>query len=52
MRALHVIPAVAPRYGGPSASVLPMCAALARRPGLRVEVAATDADGAAGRRGG
>jgi glycosyltransferase involved in cell wall biosynthesis len=49
MRALHVIPAVAPRYGGPSASVLPMCAALARRPGLRVEVATTDADGAAGR---
>ncbi|HZY86341.1 MAG TPA: glycosyltransferase [Gemmataceae bacterium] len=49
MRALHVIPAVAPRYGGPSASLLPMCAALALRPGLRVEVATTDADGSAGR---
>ena len=49
MRALHVIPAVAPRYGGPSAAVLPMCAALARRPGVSVEIVSTDADGATGR---
>jgi glycosyltransferase involved in cell wall biosynthesis len=49
MRALHVIPAVAPRYGGPSAAVLPMCAALARLPSVSVEIAATDADGTAGR---
>src|SRR5438128_1327137 len=46
MNVLHVIPAVAPRYGGPSAALLPMCEALARLPGLNVEIATTDADGA------
>ena len=45
MRVLHVIPAVAPRYGGPSAAVLGMCRALAER-GHSVMIAATDADGA------
>jgi glycosyltransferase involved in cell wall biosynthesis len=49
MRVLHVIPGIAPRYGGPSTAILPMCAALSRLPGLQVEIAATDADGA-GRR--
>jgi glycosyltransferase involved in cell wall biosynthesis len=44
-RILHVIPAVAARYGGPSAAVLGMCRALAR---VSVEplIATTDADGA------
>jgi glycosyltransferase involved in cell wall biosynthesis len=45
MRVLHVIPGIAPRYGGPSAVILPMCAALARL-GVQVEIATTDADGA------
>lgn len=49
MKVLHVIPAIAPRYGGPSAAAAAMCAALARRPGLQVHLAATDADGAGGR---
>lgn len=49
MRALHVIPGVAPRYGGPSTAIREMAAALARCPGVAVEVAATDADGAGGR---
>jgi glycosyltransferase involved in cell wall biosynthesis len=48
MRVLHVIPGIAPRYGGPSAVIMPMCAALARL-GVQVEIATTDADGA-GRR--
>src|SRR5690348_14224556 len=46
MRVLHVIPGIAPRYGGPSAAILPMCGALSRVPGLQVEIATTDADGA------
>src|SRR5262249_31641129 len=49
MRILHVIPAVAPRYGGPSAAIVPMCEALNQCPGMTVEVAATDADGPSGR---
>jgi glycosyltransferase involved in cell wall biosynthesis len=44
LRVLHVIPAIAPRYGGPSRAVFAMCRAL-RRAGVDVEVAATDADG-------
>ena len=44
MRVLHVIPAVAPRYGGPSQAVIEMCAAL-KRVGIDVELCATDADG-------
>jgi glycosyltransferase involved in cell wall biosynthesis len=44
LRVLHVIPAVAPRYGGPSAAVVGMCRALY---GLGAEtlIATTDADG-------
>ena len=30
MKILHVIPAVAPRYGGPSQAVIEMCLALQR----------------------
>lgn len=45
MRALHVIPAVAPRYGGPSVAVIRMCGAL-REAGVDAVLAATDADGA------
>ena len=41
---LHVIPAVAPRYGGPSVAVIGMCRAL-RNAGLSTLVATTDADG-------
>ena len=43
-RILHVIPALARRYGGPSAATLGMCRAL-RALGASVLVAATDADG-------
>jgi glycosyltransferase involved in cell wall biosynthesis len=42
---LHVIPAVAPRYGGPSAAIIGMCHAL-RDLGMSTLVATTDADGA------
>lgn len=49
IRALHVIPAVAPRYGGPTTSIWPMVAALNRLPGVTAELATTDADGAGGR---
>jgi glycosyltransferase involved in cell wall biosynthesis len=45
MRVLHVIPAVARRYGGPSAAVLQMCRALGEA-GHDVMLATTDADGA------
>lgn len=44
LRALHVIPSVAPRYGGPSLAVMQMCRAL-RGFGVDVLVATTDADG-------
>jgi len=44
LRILHVIPAVAPRYGGPSVAVLGMCRALDAA-GVPTLVAATDADG-------
>jgi len=45
LRALHVIPAVAPRYGGPSHAVVAMCRALAEA-GVDATIATTDADGA------
>lgn len=45
MRVLHVIPSVAPRYGGPSYAVVRYCRALRAR-GMRVSVATTNADGA------
>ena len=41
---MHVIPAVAPRYGGPSRAVLGMCRALNER-GIDTVIATTDADG-------
>ena len=44
MRVLHVIPAVAARYGGPSAALAPMCRALAEA-GVDTHIASTDADG-------
>lgn len=43
-RVLHVIPAVAPRYGGPSAATFGLCHALEAY-GVDVVVATTDADG-------
>ncbi len=46
MRILHVIPAIARRYGGPSTAVLQMCRALSDA-GHRVMLATTDADGSA-----
>ena len=44
VRVLHVIPAVAPRYGGPSTTIVPMCRALSTH-GADVVIATTDADG-------
>src|SRR5262245_12331133 len=44
MNVLHVIPAVAPRYGGPSQAVVQMCRALMSR-GIKQTIATTNADG-------
>lgn len=44
LKVLHVIPAVAPRYGGPSRAVFEMCRALNAR-GVETLIATTDADG-------
>ena len=44
MNVLHVIPAVAERYGGPSQAVFDMCRALADV-GIKTQIATTDADG-------
>lgn len=44
MRVLHVIPSVAPRYGGPSRAIFEMCRALQEK-GVDQMVATTDADG-------
>jgi len=44
VKVLHVIPAVAPRYGGPSRAVFEMCRPLLDR-GVEVLIATTDADG-------
>ncbi len=44
LRVLHVVPAVAARYGGPSVAVVGMCRALAGR-GVQTVIATTDADG-------
>jgi glycosyltransferase involved in cell wall biosynthesis len=44
VRVLHVIPAVAMRYGGPSQAIIELATAL-RRCGIDVEVCSTDADG-------
>ncbi len=48
IRALHIIPTVAPRYGGTSTVIWPLIAAL-RTAGFDVELATTDADGPGGR---
>jgi glycosyltransferase involved in cell wall biosynthesis len=45
MKALHVIPAIAARYGGPSQAVRLLCHALSEQPDLQVELVTTDADG-------
>ena len=44
MRVLHVIPGIAPRYGGPSRAVVDMARAV-ERAGVECVVATTDADG-------
>jgi glycosyltransferase involved in cell wall biosynthesis len=44
MKVLHVIPSVAPRYGGPSQAIIEMCRAL-RSKGVELLIATTDADG-------
>lgn len=48
LRLLHVIPAIAARYGGPSTAVVGMCRAL-RAEGHDVLLVTTDADGSRGR---
>jgi glycosyltransferase involved in cell wall biosynthesis len=44
MKILHVIPGIAPRYGGPSQAIIEMCRALQDH-GVEVLIATTDADG-------
>ena len=44
LKILHVIPSVAPRYGGPSQAIYTMCRALQAR-GVEVLIATTNADG-------
>jgi glycosyltransferase involved in cell wall biosynthesis len=44
LKVLHVIPAVAPRYGGPSQAIFEMCRALSEQ-GVEVLIATTNADG-------
>jgi glycosyltransferase involved in cell wall biosynthesis len=44
LKILHVIPSVAPRYGGPSQAVYTMCRALQDR-GIEALIATTNADG-------
>jgi glycosyltransferase involved in cell wall biosynthesis len=44
LKILHVIPSVAPRYGGPSVAVVEMCRALDVA-GMEVMIATSDADG-------
>jgi glycosyltransferase involved in cell wall biosynthesis len=44
LRVLHVIPAVAKRYGGPSTAIFPMCRALIDA-GCEVRLCTTNADG-------
>jgi glycosyltransferase involved in cell wall biosynthesis len=46
MKVLHVIPAVAPRYGGPSKAIFEMCTSL-KSAGCEAVVCTTDADGQA-----
>jgi glycosyltransferase involved in cell wall biosynthesis len=44
LRVLHVVPALAMRYGGPSTATIGMCRALEAE-GVRATIASTDADG-------
>ena len=44
MRILHVMPAIAPRYGGPSQAAVELCRALQFK-GVTAEICTTDADG-------
>ena len=44
MKILHVIPGLAPNYGGPSQAIVEMCQAL-QSEGVEVLIATTDADG-------
>ena len=44
MRVLHVIPSIAPRYGGPSQAILEMCRAVQKQH-IQLMIATTDADG-------
>src|SRR5262245_39022458 len=44
LKVLHVIPAVASRYGGPSQAIFTMCRALQAH-GIEVLIATTNADG-------
>ncbi len=44
MKVLHVIPAIAPRYGGPSRAILGLCRALLDK--VEVQLVSTNADGA------
>lgn len=48
-RILHVIPCVAPRYGGTSTAIWPLTSALREHCEFDVEIATTDADGPGGR---
>jgi len=43
-KVLHVIPSIAPRYGGPSQAIYTMCRALQRQ-GTEILIATTNADG-------
>jgi glycosyltransferase involved in cell wall biosynthesis len=49
MKVLHVIPGIAWRYGGPTATIRSLCSELARLPNTEIELATTDADGPGGR---
>jgi glycosyltransferase involved in cell wall biosynthesis len=44
LKVLHVIPAVAPRYGGPSQAIFTMCRAMQAQ-GMEILIATTNADG-------
>lgn len=43
MKVLHVIPAVSPKYGGPSQAIVTLCQALQAR-GVEVQIASTDGE--------
>lgn len=49
LRVLHVIPAIASRYGGPSFAIRALCKAQSHLDGMEPEIATTDADGPNGR---